>query len=194
MRPRRALETAAEKAGWGKPLAAGRGRGIAQHSCFGTYVAQVADVTVKDDGTYTVDRVVAAVDCGPVVNPGPLVAQIEGAITMGLSTVLKEEVMFEKGGVKSSNFDDYDLIRMSELPEIEVHMIKSTEKIGGIGEPGVPPLATPVFRGQRHFQRHRCPRAADPHNRRTHQGRRQGIERIIQNRFSFHSPGEGPFR
>ena len=92
-------------------------------------------------GKIKVHRVVAAVDCGPVINPDPLVAQIEGAVTMALSTALMEEVRFAKGGVNSANFDDYRLIRMSEVPEIEVHMIKSTDKIGGIGEPGVPPLA-----------------------------------------------------
>ncbi len=91
-----------------------------------------------------VDRIVAAVDCGPVVNPDPLVAQIEGGILMGLSTTLKEQIEFANGGVKSANFNDYGLIRMSETPEIEVHIIKSREKIGGIGEVGVPPAAPAV--------------------------------------------------
>ena len=95
-------------------------------------------------GKIKVHRVVAAVDCGPVINPDSLVAQIEGAVIMALSTALKEEVRFAKGGVASANFDDYPLIRMSEVPEIEVHMIQSTDKIGGIGEPGVPPLAPAV--------------------------------------------------
>ena len=145
MRARRVLETVAEKAGWGKPVPKGKGRGIAQHSCFGTYVAQVAEVSVNEkDGTIKVDRIVAAVDCGPVVNPDPLIAQIEGAVVMGLSTALKEQVEFAYGGVKSANFDDYNIIRMSEVPDIEVHIIKSKEKIGGIGEPGVPPTAPAV--------------------------------------------------
>jgi len=95
-------------------------------------------------GKIKVHRVVAAVDCGPVINPDSLVAQIEGAVIMALSTALKEEVRFAKGGVASANFDDYPLIRMSEVPEIEVPMIKSTDKIGGIGEPGVPPLSPAV--------------------------------------------------
>ena len=86
----------------------------------------------------------AAVDCGPVVNPDPLIAQIEGGVLMGLSTALKEQIEFANGGVKSANFDDYGLIKMSETPEIEVHMIKSKEKIGGIGEVGVPPTAPAV--------------------------------------------------
>jgi isoquinoline 1-oxidoreductase beta subunit len=145
MRARRVLQTVAEKAGWGKPIPKGNGRGIAQHSCFGSYVAQVADLSVNEkDGTVKVDRIVAAVDCGPVVNPDPIITQIEGAVIMGLSTTFKEKIEFANGGVKSANFDDYKIIRMSEVPEIEVHIIKSTEKIGGIGEPGVPPTAPAV--------------------------------------------------
>jgi len=145
MRPRRVLETVAEKAGWGKPIAKGQGRGIAQHCCFGSYVAQVAEVSVNQgNGGVKVNRIVAAVDCGPFVNPDTIKAQIEGGIIEALSTTLKEEVMFANGGVKSENFDDYKIIRMSEIPEIEIHIVKSKEAIGGIGEPGVPPLAPAV--------------------------------------------------
>jgi len=144
-RASRVLETVAEKAGWGKPIPQGQGRGIAMAACFGTWVAQVADLSVdKNTGKIKVHKVVAAVDCGPVVNPGPLVEQIEGGVILALSTALKEEVKFAKGGVATSNFHDYPIIRMSEVPEIEVHMVKSTDKIGGIGEPGVPPLAPAV--------------------------------------------------
>ena len=142
MRARRVVQTAAEKAGWGKAMPKGKGRGIAQHSCFGTYVAQVADVSVNEkDGTIKVDRIVVAVDCGPVVNPDPIIAQMEGGVIESLSTALKEKVEFANGGVKTSNFDDYRILRMSEVPEIEVHIVKSKEKIGGIGELGVPPAA-----------------------------------------------------
>jgi isoquinoline 1-oxidoreductase beta subunit len=95
-------------------------------------------------GKIKVHKVVAAVDCGPVVNPGPLVEQIESGTVIGLSTVLKEQVKFAKGGVATSNYDNYPIIRMSEVPEIEVHIVKSTDRIGGIGEPGVPPLAPAV--------------------------------------------------
>ena len=144
MRSQRVLKTVAEKAGWGKSMPKGRGLGIAQHSCFGTYVAQVADVSVGKYGTIKVNRIDVAVDCGPVVNPDPLKAQMEGGIIMGLSTALKEEVQFKNGGVATNNYEDYDLIRMSEVPEIRVHIIDSTEKIGGIGEPGVPPAAPAV--------------------------------------------------
>jgi isoquinoline 1-oxidoreductase beta subunit len=145
MRARRVLETVAEKAGWGKPIPKGEGRGIAQHACFGTWTAQVAEISVnKKDGTIKVHRVVAAIDCGPVVNPDPLVAQIEGGIINSLGTALKEQVEFANGGVKSANFDNYPVIRMSEVPEIEVHVVKSTEKIGGIGELGVPAAAPAI--------------------------------------------------
>ena len=145
MRPRRVLETVAEKAGWGKPLADGNGRGIAQHTCFGTSVAQVAEVSVNEkDGTFRVHRVVVAVDCGPAVAPLNITTQIEGAVAMGLSTVLREEVKFAKGGVSSANFDNYNPIRLSETPDIEVHIVKSNEAMGGIGEPGLPPTAPAV--------------------------------------------------
>ncbi len=145
MRARRVLQTVAEKAGWGTPVPKGKGRGIAQHCCFGAYVAQVADVSVNEkDGAIKVDRVVAAVDCGLAVNPNSVLAQIEGSIVEGVSATLKEQVHFANGGVKTANFDDYKILRMSEVPEIEVHIVKSNEKIGGIGEPGVPPLAPAV--------------------------------------------------
>jgi len=144
-RATRVLQTVAEKAGWGKPIPKGQGRGIAQHGCFGSWVAQVVDLSVDEKtGKIKVHKVVAAVDCGPVVNPGPLVEQIEGGNIMALSTALKEEVKFAKGGVATSNFDNYPIIRMSEVPEIEVHMVKSTDKIGGIGELGIPAVAPAV--------------------------------------------------
>jgi isoquinoline 1-oxidoreductase beta subunit len=95
-------------------------------------------------GALKVNRVVAAVDCGQAVSPDNTVRQIEGAIINALSTVFKEEVLFANGGVKSTNFDDYGIIRMSQVPDIEVHLINSGEKLGGIGEPGVPPLAPAV--------------------------------------------------
>jgi isoquinoline 1-oxidoreductase beta subunit len=144
-RATRVLQTVAEKAGWGKPIRKGQGRGIAQHACFGTWIADVVDLSVDEKtGKIKVHKVVSAVDCGPVVNPGPLVEQIEGGTIMALSTALKEEVKFANGGVASVNFNDYPILRMSEVPEIEVHIVKSTDKIGGIGELGVPPLAPAV--------------------------------------------------
>jgi len=141
----RVLKVAAEKAGWGKPLPKGRGRGIAQHHCFGTDVAAVAEVSVNEkDGHVKVNRIVVAVDCGLAVNPLNVEGQIQGGVINALSTALKEEVRFANGGVKSANFDDYDLLRMSEVPDIEVHMVKGNDKMGGIGEPGVPPTAPAV--------------------------------------------------
>jgi isoquinoline 1-oxidoreductase beta subunit len=139
------LQTVAEKAGWGKPIPKGQGRGIAQHACFGTWIAEVVDLSVDEKtGKIKVHKVVAAVDCGPVINPGPLVEQIEAGNIMALSTALKEEVNFAKGGVATSNFDNYPIIRMSEAPEIEVHIVKSTDRIGGIGELGIPAVAPAV--------------------------------------------------
>jgi isoquinoline 1-oxidoreductase beta subunit len=141
----RVLETVAEKSGWGKPLKKGEGRGIAMVLSFGTFVAQTAEVSVdRKSGKIKVHRIVCAIDCGPIVNPAIITAQVRGAITMGLSAALKEKVKFAKGGVESSNFGDYRLIRMSEVPEIEVHIIKSTDEQSGVGEPGLPPVAPAV--------------------------------------------------
>jgi len=143
-RATRVLQTVAEKAGWGKP-GLGQGRGIAQHYCFWTHVAAVADVSVdKSDGAVKVHRIVFAVDCGPVINPDPLVAQFEGGGILALSTALKEQVMFSNGGVKSANYDDYSIIRMSEIPKIEVHIVESTDRVGGIGELPMPATAPSV--------------------------------------------------
>jgi isoquinoline 1-oxidoreductase beta subunit len=144
-RARRVLEVAAEKAGWGKPLSRGQARGIAYHLSFGSYVAEVAEVSVdRASGAITVHKVTCAVDCGSTVNPAIVSAQMMGGITMGLSAALKEKIEIAKGGVKSENFADYELLRMSEAPDIEVHIVKSGEKLGGIGEPGVPPAAPAV--------------------------------------------------
>ncbi len=142
---RRVLEAAAEKGGWGKPPEKGEVLGIALHSSFGSHVAQIAEVSVdRSDGTIKVFRVVCVVDCGPVVNPDTLRAQIEGGVVFGLSAALKERIAFAKGGVASANFHNYPLLPMGESPEIEVHMVRTQEKLGGIGEPGVPPVAPAV--------------------------------------------------
>jgi isoquinoline 1-oxidoreductase beta subunit len=141
----RVLEVVAEKAGWGKPLKKGQGRGIAQQMSFDSYIAQVAEVSVdKSNGMIKVHRVVCAVDCGPIVNPKIITAQMTSAIIMGLSAALHEGISFAKGRVVSSNFSDYPLLRMSEIPEIEVHIVNSKDKMGGIGEPGLPPCAPAV--------------------------------------------------
>ena len=137
------LELAAAKSGWGKPLARGRGRGIACHFSFDTYVAEVAEVTVTKDGV-KVDRVVAAVDCGRVVNPNGARAQIEGGIIWGLTSTLKSAITIDKGRVEQSNFDNYEMLRIQETPAIEVHFVPSEASPTGVGEPGVPPLAAAV--------------------------------------------------
>jgi isoquinoline 1-oxidoreductase beta subunit len=142
---RRVLQVAAERAGWGKPFPKGQARGIAHHFSFGTQVAQVAEISVnKKDGSIKVHRVVCAVSCGTMINPNMIVAQMKGAIIMGLSAALKEKVHFGHGGVETSNFYNYNELRMNEVPEIEVHLVKSKDAIGGIGEPGLPPIAPAV--------------------------------------------------
>jgi isoquinoline 1-oxidoreductase subunit beta len=144
-RPRRLLEMVAEKSGWGKPPKRGQALGIAQHFSFGTYVAHAAEVSVnRESGQIRVYKVVCAVDCGNIVNPDTIKAQMEGAIIMGLSAGLKERIEFSGGGVKSANYHNYDILRMSEIPEIEVHIVVSNEALGGIGEPGLPPAAPAV--------------------------------------------------
>ncbi len=144
-RPRKVLEIAAEKAGWGKPLSKGQARGIAYALSFGSYVAEVAEVSVdKKSGIVTVHKVTCAVDCGSTVNPAIVSAQMMGGLTMGLSAALKEKIEIANGGIKSENFADYELLRMSEAPDVDVHIVKSGEKLGGIGEPGLPPIAPAV--------------------------------------------------
>jgi isoquinoline 1-oxidoreductase beta subunit len=143
-RYRQVLEVAAEKAGWGKPLPAGVFRGIAVVQSFGSYVAEVAEVSVAVDGTPKVHRVVAAVDCGMTVNPTIIERQVEGAIVYGLSAALYGKISLKDGKVEQGNFHDYPVLRHNEMPKVEVHIVKSTEKPGGIGEPGTPPVAPAV--------------------------------------------------
>jgi isoquinoline 1-oxidoreductase subunit beta len=135
------LELAAAKAGWGKPLAKGRFHGIAVAESFGSYVAEVAEVSVSEDGTPRVHKVTAAVDCGLTVNPLTIARQIEGAIVFGLSAALYGKISHKDGRVEQSNFHDYALLRLSEMPSVEVHIMPSNDAPGGIGEPGTPPIA-----------------------------------------------------
>jgi isoquinoline 1-oxidoreductase beta subunit len=134
------LNLAAEKAGWGRPLPAGKGRGVAVHKSFGTYVAQVAEVSVGTNGKIKVDRVVCAVDCGVAINPDVIKAQMEGGIGFGLGAVLYGAITTKAGKVEQSNFHDYQVLRIEDMPEIEVHIVPSTENPTGVGEPGVPPI------------------------------------------------------
>ena len=138
------LDLVAEKAGWGMPLPAGVHRGIAAHFAYGGYCAQVAEVSVAKDGTVRVHRVVAAIDCGWVVNPDTIVTQIESGIVYGLTAALYNEVTIKNGRVEQSNFNDYPVLRMSEMPKVEVHILQGQGDQGGIGEPGTPPIAPAV--------------------------------------------------
>jgi isoquinoline 1-oxidoreductase beta subunit len=139
-----ALDLAAQKAGWGKPLPKGRARGIAVHESFGSVCAQVAEVSLED-GKPKVHRVVAAFDCGLVVNPLTVEAQVQGAIAFGLSAALHGEITLKDGQVQQSNFHNYPVLRMSEMPAVEVHIVPSAaDKPTGVGEPGTPPIAPAV--------------------------------------------------
>ena len=142
-RLRGVLDLAAQKAGWGSPLPQGVHRGVAITTCFGSFVAQVAEVSMDANGKPRVQRIVAAVDCGRTVNPDVIHRQVEGAIVYGLSAAMYEKITFKNGRVEQSNFTDYPMLRMDEMPKVEVHIVPSTEAPGGIGEPGLP-AATPA--------------------------------------------------
>jgi isoquinoline 1-oxidoreductase beta subunit len=135
------LNLAAEKADWGKPLPKGVAHGIATHFSFDSYVAQVVEASVEKNGNVKVHRVICAVDCGRVINPDIVKAQMEGGIIFGLTAALKTEITVENGRVQQKNFHDYQMLRMFESPAIEVHIVASDANPTGVGEPGVPPVA-----------------------------------------------------
>jgi isoquinoline 1-oxidoreductase beta subunit len=143
------LELAAAKAGWGQILPESVGRGVALQCVFGTYMAQVAEVEVSKDGLVRVRRVVCAVDCGTVINPDTVRAQIQGAIIFGITATLHGEITVKDGRVEQSNFHDYQMLRMNEAPAIEVYIVNSTEPPGGMGEAGtsaiVPAVTNAIF-------------------------------------------------
>ncbi|HLW24755.1 MAG TPA: xanthine dehydrogenase family protein molybdopterin-binding subunit [Steroidobacteraceae bacterium] len=158
VRLRGVLDLAAQKAGWSsKPLSSGRGRGIAVAEAFNTFVAQVAEVRVDQAGTVTVERVVCAVDCGTPINPDIIKAQMEGGIGFGLGAALYGAITLKDGRVEQSNFNGYRVLRINEMPAVEVHIVPSSEAPTGVGEPGVAPigpaLANAIFAatGQRHY-------------------------------------------
>jgi isoquinoline 1-oxidoreductase subunit beta len=138
------LELAAKAAGWGSPLPKGKGRGIAVAEAFGTYVAQVAEVTVAPNGKVKVDRVVCAVDCGTPINPDVITAQMEGGIGFGLGAALYGAITLKDGQVEQTNFDAYQVLRIDEMPKVEVHIVQSPEAPTGVGEPGVAPVGPTV--------------------------------------------------
>ncbi len=137
------LDLAAQKAGWDKPLPKGVGRGIAVHFAFGSYAANVAEVSVTD-GKVRLHRIVCAIDCGQYVNPGIIAAQTEGGAIFGASAALFQELTFENGRLQQTNFHTFPVMRMNECPEIETHIVESNEKSGGVGEPGVPCAAPAI--------------------------------------------------
>ena len=148
-RAKAVVRLAAERAGWGRPLPKGRGRGVATQFVFGTYLAEVAEVEVSKDGEVRVQRVVCAVDCGLVVNPDTVQAQVQSAVVFGISAALFGKITLKDGRVEQSNFDTYRALRMSETPPIEVHIVRNTEAPGGMGEPGtsaiVPAVVNAIF-------------------------------------------------
>ena len=148
-RARAVLDLAAEKAGWGQPLPKGVGRGVSLQYAFGSYLAQVAEVEVAKDGAVRVRRVVCAMDCGTVVNPDTVQAQLQSGIIFGTTAALYGEITLKNGRVEQTNFDTYQMIRINEAPAIEVHVVRSSEPPGGMGETGtsgiVPAIANAIF-------------------------------------------------
>ena len=138
------LKLAAEQAGWGQGLPKGRGLGIAVHELFNTFVAQVADVSTDLNGGFKVEKVVCAVDCGIAINPDVIVAQMEGGIGYALGTALRDKITLTDGEVDQSNFNDYEPLRMGDMPKIEVHIVDSGAPPTGVGEPGVPAVAPAI--------------------------------------------------
>jgi isoquinoline 1-oxidoreductase beta subunit len=139
-----ALNLAVEKAGWGKPLPKGHFHGVAVHESFLSYVAQIAEISLDQKGHVKIHKMVCAVDCGLAVNPDGVRAQMESGIIFGITMALYGAIDIEKGMVQQSNFHDYRIARMHEAPAIEVHIVESTDKMGGAGEPCVPPAAPAI--------------------------------------------------
>ncbi len=137
------LNLVVEKAGWSERPPTGRARGVAVHESFGSFVAQVADASVEE-GHIRVHRVVCAIDCGLAVNPEGIAAQLQSGIAFGLGAALHSALHFKDGRVQESNFHDYRVLRLNEMPVVDVHIVPSTEKPGGVGEVGVPPIAPAV--------------------------------------------------
>jgi isoquinoline 1-oxidoreductase subunit beta len=135
---------AAQKAGWGNPLPPGRFRGIAVQQANGTYVSEVAEISIGSNGKVRVHRVVAAIDPGWIINPNTIQAQVESSIVYGLTATFYGEITIKNGRVEQNHFFDYPMLRIQEMPEIEVYIVPSTETPGGVGEPAVPPISSAV--------------------------------------------------
>jgi isoquinoline 1-oxidoreductase subunit beta len=144
-RPYMILSLLAEKGGWNSPVPKGRARGVAITSCFESFAAHIiAEVSVGEKGKITVHKMICTIDCGTAVYPDAIRAQAEAGVIMGLSAAFHEKVSFKNGGVKTSNYDSYPVLSMSQVPEIEVHIAKNTLNSGGVGEPVLPSVAPAV--------------------------------------------------
>ena len=148
-RAKTVLALAADKAGWGQKLPQRVGRGVSIQHVFATYMAHIAEVEVANDGTVRVRRVVCAVDCGTVVNPDTVRAQIQSAVMFGISAALHGEITLKAGRVEQTNFDSYQVLRINEAPDVEVHIVQNSEPPGGMGEAGtsaiVPAVVNAIF-------------------------------------------------
>ncbi len=138
------IDLAAEKGEWGTKTVDNRVKGFAVHRSFGTYVAQVVELSIAEDKTYNVEKVVCAVDCGVAVNPDIIKAQMEGGIGYGLSPTIMSQITLEDGKVVEANFDKYQVVRMNTMPDIDVHIVASAEPPTGVGEPSTPVVAPAV--------------------------------------------------
>src|SRR5690606_3760476 len=138
------LNLAAEKAGWGSELPRGTARGVALHESFGSVVAEIVEVSQQRGNTFKVERVVCAVDCGIAVNPNIVAMQMESGIVYGLAAAATGQITLKDGVVQQSNFNDYPVLRMNQMPRIEVHIVPSANPPSGVGEPGTPPIAPAV--------------------------------------------------
>jgi isoquinoline 1-oxidoreductase beta subunit len=140
----KALATVEKKSQWGRKMPANQAQGVAVHESFGSFVAQVAEVTLNEDKTFKVDKIYCAVDCGIAISPDVIKAQMEGGIGYGLSAAISEAITLKDGMVEQNNFHDYPVLRMNQMPEIEVFIVQSDEAPTGVGEPGTPPAAPAV--------------------------------------------------
>jgi len=143
-KPGNTIELVAEKAGWGRNLPPGHGLGIAAQYSFLSYVAAVVEVTVEDDGSWTVPRVDVAIDCGQYVNPDRVMSQQEGAVIFGLSLARDSKITATNGRIVQGNFNNYRVLRIGMTPETHVHLVESSAPPAGVGEPGVPPIAPAI--------------------------------------------------
>jgi len=138
------IKLAAKQAGWGRTMPAGKGLGLSFYFCHAAHVAEVAEVTVNEDRTFSVDKVTVAVDVGPIINMSGAISQVEGSIVDGLSTMAMQKITMEDGVIQQGNFDQYPVMRIAATPEIDVHFIQSENPSTGLGEPALPPVAPAV--------------------------------------------------